>query len=80
MAGRDEEARARCEVQRPPFMRETDPGMSGGSFKSIPIVAEPDPRVAAHNLELLARLDGRARRPAKSAGLDSSVRPGEKTG
>ncbi len=62
--GRDlQDANARCNIPRPDYVREADPGTP--AFPSVPVMSEPDPRIAMHNRELLARLDGRGVRPPK---------------
>jgi hypothetical protein len=63
LAAREEDARARCEVLRPDFVRELEPAGSKGCFKSLPTVAELDPVMVRRNRELI---DGR-RKPASAA-------------
>jgi hypothetical protein len=51
---------------RPAYVRELEPGI-GSYFKSIPPRNEPDPATAAHNAELLERMDQRNRDKRKPA-------------
>lgn len=54
MANREEED-TRCIVPRPSYVRELEPGLSREAFHSMEVPALADPKVLAHNRELVDR-------------------------